>query len=1119
MSEQLKTIEKKLGAAVEREKRLDVLKRFSIFASLVCAVILILILLEAAANFDSGARTALFWIFISGACSALFFYVLFPLLKDIIKYPHPDLIETSKKVGACYPEIKDELANVLQILKKNRYNHSDQLANAAFNDIYLKTENLDFNKIVDTAPAKKNFKVSLILLVASILAVAFVPGLSPASYRLINFGMNFTPPPKFIFEITPRSIEISKGDNVSIGIGTRGEQPAEIILSIKSEEQSEYSEKKLLPDSLGNFSYHVFSVKSSLEYFASSGNVRSYTYNISVVNRPIITDFEVTVFPPEYSRISIETQKDNGNISVLPGSKIKLTLNSSRPLSKAEIKFGDSAGIKMRVSSAKASVMFSAAKEAEYKMLIEDTKGFSNINPITYSIKLLRDAPPAIDILSPGENIKLGTEKNISLVSRISDDYGFTGMNLNYRIASSRYRQTSDEFVKRPITVSPQLKEEDVYFVWDLNQLLLAEGEVLSYYLEVFDNDNISGPKSAKTRQFTITIPSIDGLFSEAESRQEAASDDLRETLKEAEQLSREMQKISDDLKQNSKDLSWQEKERVEKAADKFKELGEKIDEVSQKLTKMKNDLAKNNLLSEETLKKYNELQELFEKMSSDEMKDAFKRMQDALKSLNRDNVQMSMDELKANEEYIRKSIERTLNLLKRIRVEQKVDELSKRTQELSEKIDELKEKTSQASLSEKPKREELTNRQKEITSDLKNLGGEMNKLDDLMNGMEDMPKDQLDKLQKEFEKQNNDNISEEASAELERQQKSEAIQNQQRLSHNMKNLDKQMQSMQSSMQQMNQTKTFYDMMKIMGDLLTLSKDQEKLKNDSELLSPYSNELNKNLREQSRIYTNLGKVLKNMSDLSQKTFAITPEMGKSLGRALSEMRQSMNSMQNNQGQPSAQMQRNAMGSLNEAAGLMKGAMDQMMNGGGSGGGMMSLMQQLQKLGNQQMSLNQMTQMLNSGQMSQQMMAEMGRLAQQQELIRKSLEQMSREAKESGQSKSIAGNLDKILGDMKEVVSNLESQKLNNDLLKQQEKILTKLLDAQRSMNERDFEKERKSESGKSSTRTTPPDLLLNTDEGKNKLKDELMRAVKERYKKDYEDLIRKYFKALEKEGR
>jgi len=103
--------------------------------------------------------------------------------------------------------------------------------------------------------------------------------------------------------------------------------------------------------------------------------------------------------------------------------------------------------------------------------------------------------------------------------------------------------------------------------------------------------------------------------------------------------------------------------------------------------------------------------------------------------------------------------------------------------------------------------------------------------------------------------------------------------------------------------------------------------------------------------------------------------------------------------------------------------------------------------------------------------------------------------------------------------MKEVVTNLQSNKINNDLVKQQERILSKLLDAQTSLNERDYEKDRKSIAGKEFNRNSPPDLILTTEEGKNKLRDELLKAVRDGYKKDYEDLIRKYFETLEKINR
>jgi hypothetical protein len=232
------------------------------------------------------------------------------------------------------------------------------------------------------------------------------------------------------------------------------------------------------------------------------------------------------------------------------------------------------------------------------------------------------------------------------------------------------------------------------------------------------------------------------------------------------------------------------------------------------------------------------------------------------------------------------------------------------------------------------------------------------------------------------------------------------------------------------------------------------------------------------------------------------------------------MNQSMQSMQNRNGSMATLSQGDAMMHLNEAANMMKSSLESMMQGGSGSGGMMSLMQQLQKMSGQQMDLNNMTQMLQQmqqGQLSQEQQGQMQRLAQQQQMIQKSLEELNKEAKQSGESKKIPADLENIVNQMREVVSDMNTEKLSDDLIQKQEKILSKLLDAQKSINERDFEKERKSESGNNVVRNSPAELNLKNQQGKEKLKDELNRAVQEGYNKDYEELIRKYYEALQQE--
>jgi hypothetical protein len=327
------------------------------------------------------------------------------------------------------------------------------------------------------------------------------------------------------------------------------------------------------------------------------------------------------------------------------------------------------------------------------------------------------------------------------------------------------------------------------------------------------------------------------------------------------------------------------------------------------------------------------------------------------------------------------------------------------------------------------------------------------------------------------------------------------------------------MQQLKDSMQKESQMQTFTDMMKILDNIISLSKDQEDLKNSSESLEPNSSALDELAKEQNNLSGNLDNVMQQMSELSQKTFAVSPEMGKSLGDAKNQMESSVQSMKNRNGSLASNQQGQAMESLNEAAMMMKSSMESMMQGGGQGG-MMSLMQQLQQMSGQQMNLNNLTQMLQKmqqGGLTPQQQSEMQRLAQQQQLIQKSLEQLNQEAKVSGQSKKLPADLDNILQKMQEVITDLHGEKLDDNLIQKQENILSKLLDAQKSINERDYEKKRESRSGETVLREVPPELDLTSRNSLDKIRYELNKAAKEGYTRDYEELIRKYYETLQKE--
>jgi hypothetical protein len=1107
----------RLNSFARREYLVMALKGFFTFLSLTVLLYLAVNLVELIGRFDTTGRQIIFFSFTAISALLCVYYVLIPLVKTIPFFLKPDHNELSRRIGENFPHIKDDLANAIQLITDNKKVHSESLVEAAFERIYKRSESIEFTELVDQRPASKSRNYSAMILGIVLIIFFISPGFRETSFRILHYDKDFSKPKKFEFFVDPGNATITRGDDLEIKIHAVGDAPQVITFSKKTVEHPTFKKHEIFPDSNGIFKMKFLNIKGPFEYYADAEDIESPVYSVKVINPPIITGFEIKVISPSYSGVTSMVQKDNGNISALKGSRVLFDLTSSKELDKAELVFSDSSRNPLKIDQNSSSGRFNVIKDMEYRILILDKEGNTNLNPIAYTIKTMTDAYPEIEIISPGKNIKLNDDNRVSLISKISDDFGFSKLLLKYRLSFSNFSGVDEDYSSIEIPIDKSVKEDDIYYLWDLNNLVLATEDVVSYYLEIYDNDIVSGPKFSKSGLFMLRVPSIDELFKEADEIQADAEKDLIETFKKAEELNKELEKISDELKQNNREITWEEKERIEKAIEEYKQLEQNVSEISQSLREMQQELQENNLLSEETLQKYMELQELMDELAGEEMREAFEKLQEMLKQMSRNQVQESFENFKLNEEAFKKSLERTVNLLKRLQIEQKIDEIYKRAEDLFNRQEELAKETEESDLNSNEESENLSDRQNEITKDLEKFQEELKNLQDKMSEFDDMPNEEMDQTADEFEKQKNKELSKESRSQLEQKQAMKAMEKMKQLSMNMQQMMDQMQNLQSQMMMQSQMQVMNDMMKILDNILTLSKEQEKLNEETKSLSPSSPQYLEQAQKQNKIRENLGRLFQQMDELSQKTFAISPEMGKALGEANAQMNQAINSLQNRSGTPSLQSQNMAMMHLNEAASMLQNSMQQMMQGG-SGGGMMSMMQQLQQMAQQQMQLNSLTRMLEQqGRMSQQELAQLQRLAQEQELIRKSLDQLNQESKEAGQSKKLTSNLEKILEDMQEVISGMNTQKLDDELVQKQERILSKLLDAQRSLNEKDFEENRESESGDVFVRESPPELIFSTEEGKNILRDELLKASKEGYLKDYEDLIRRYFEALQKQ--
>src|SRR5688572_16049904 len=171
---------------------------------------------------------------------------------------------------------------------------------------------------------------------------------------------------------------------------------------------------------------------------------------------------------------------------------------------------------------------------------------------------------------------------------------------------------------------------------------------------------------------------------------------------------------------------------------------------------------------------------------------------------------------------------------------------------------------------------------------------------------------------------------------------------------------------------------------------------------------------------------------------------------------------------------------------------------------------------MQGLAGEQGEVNQETQQLAERLSRQQRLATgdqatMERLAAEQRAIRQGLEEALEKATPEDR---MLGRMDAAQEEMKKVEESLRRGDLDQETMATQEKILSRMLDAQRSLNRRDFDDDRESRTGRNVPRNAPAELRAALLEREARARYDLLRAQAEKYPGEYRSLVEAYLRRL-----
>ncbi|MGD9900222.1 MAG: hypothetical protein AB7T22_13955, partial [Calditrichaceae bacterium] len=646
------------------------------------------------------------------------------------------------------------------------------------------------------------------------------------------------------------------------------------------------------------------------------------------------------------------------------------------------------------------------------------------------------------------------------------------------------------------------------------NTLPITFNDGIKYYAMVKDNNNVRGPGLGKSKIYYVRFPSLDELFDSFAKNEQENLEDLEEVAKKSENLKKTLEEIHRDLKREQK-MDWETKAQLEKTLAEQQKLQKELENIRDELEKMIEKLDQNNLISQDVLEKYMELQELFREIATPEMMEAIQELQKAIDQSNPDEMQRAMEKFSLNQEAFKQNVERTIELLKQVQLEQKMDQLVQQAKNLSEQQEKISKALNEDKLnSDKMDQLKSQQAQQESSSDLLERGLENLAMDPSLERFPES-KEKLESAADLLKDPAFSSSMNEMNQNLSRGDQNAASENSKDLQQSFQQLQQRVSSAKEQMQNKHKNQIMKKMATTTKRLLQLSQEQEILKQRTESSSNLGTETQNIARDQGRVLENFQKVIHDIIQLSKETFFIGPELIKPIGNAQANMHRSLDALSELRNSQASGQQQQAMGGLNEGIAQMQMAMSQLSNSQ-SGTGLEQFLEQLQQMAGAQGQINQESMGLiqgqgNQGQFTPGQQAEMRRLAGQQQALRDALQKMN---EETGSRGDVLGRIGELGQKMEEVVRDLLKGNADKKTIERQRQILSRLLDAQKSVQEREYSKQRKSEEAKIYIAKDPREIKNQEDKNRKEILDAMRKALDEGYAPDFQKLIEAYFKSL-----
>lgn len=384
----------------------------------------------------------------------------------------------------------------------------------------LETETLaapmDFTDVVQTNELQKIGMWSVAVLALGLFA--FMYGGEVSRDLLKRAFLSSTPVPRHTrVELIGGDCIVGRGDAVKIEAFARGVVPRAGKLVVKSSgiRTMEYAMEK---DKEGRFARTLENVQQTFTYTVQLNDGVTKSHVVTVVPRPSAANVVCEQIYPAYTKLP-NAKRPLGDLTLLAGSKLRVAATATTNVTKAFIRLvGLSNDIPTQVDAKNTRELrgeFTVPPKGLTGFSIEmtDTGGMESRDSAVYRIDVVPDRAPKVKITYPDRKEELVTRYAILDVGfEASDDFQISKARLRYKVGEAEDAEIKNIDLEVGTNVVHEMRNRYEWKIRDF-QPPLAEGTRIEFWLEMEDNNDVTGPGIGSTEHQLIRV------VSEAEKR------------------------------------------------------------------------------------------------------------------------------------------------------------------------------------------------------------------------------------------------------------------------------------------------------------------------------------------------------------------------------------------------------------------------------------------------------------------------------------------------------------------------------------------------------------------------------------------------------------------------